>query len=292
MSTNLEVVSRMNGRLAAVRAEALSTPGHVEEALIRAARALTSHLSVESVCAALLDAVEEIFGATSSWVLLHDQATNLLRTVKFRGIGSVAYNDLALPPNVGILGLAFTSRQVVFVPNVSEENRWFDAARVKASGLRSVFMVPLLHKERALGVVGLDSPLFTHDRPPSSANVQRLEAVAAQAAIAIANAQLYDASEQDRRRLRALSQERRRLQGHVSHLREQVKAVGCYGEIVGENPDLYRRSAGSGTRRTSRHHGPASRRHRHRQGVDRQVYSRAEPTGPKPFRGGQLRGAS
>ena len=37
-----------------------------EAALIRAARALTSHLDLDGVCEAILDAAEEVFGATSS----------------------------------------------------------------------------------------------------------------------------------------------------------------------------------------------------------------------------------
>ena len=47
-------------------------PGNVEEALVKAARTLTSHLDEDGVCAAVLDAVENVFGATSSWILLYD----------------------------------------------------------------------------------------------------------------------------------------------------------------------------------------------------------------------------
>jgi formate hydrogenlyase transcriptional activator len=213
-------------------------PGEVEEALVKAARALTSHLDVEGVCAGLLDAVESVFGATSSWILLYDASSRQLRTVDSRGRGSDAFRDLTVSPSVGILGLAFTSREVVFVPNVKDDDRWLDASRVHEGPLQSVFMVPLLSGSETLGVVGLDSPRFDADHPPDDGDIARLEALAAQGAIAIANARLYSASEEDRRRLRSLLQEQHRLRSHVTHLEEHVKVTGAFRDIIGESPAL------------------------------------------------------
>jgi formate hydrogenlyase transcriptional activator len=179
-----------------------------------------------------------VFGATSSWILLHDTGIRQLRTVCSRGRGSEVFRDLTIPPDVGILGLAFTTRKVVFVPNVKDDDRWFDASRVHEAPLQSVFMVPLMSGSEALGVLGLDSPSFDADNPPGDADIARLEALAAQAAIAIANARLYSASEEDRRRLRSLLQEQHRLRTHVTHLEEHVKVTGAFSEIVGESSAL------------------------------------------------------
>jgi transcriptional regulator with GAF, ATPase, and Fis domain len=86
--------------------------------------------------------------------------------------------------------------------------------------------------------VGLDSPHFGAAVPPSDADISRLEALAAQAAIAITNARLFDASEADRRRLRSLLQEKQRLRTHVTHLEEHVKVTGGFKDIVGQSPAL------------------------------------------------------
>ena len=208
-------------------------PGNVEEALVKAARTLTSHLDVDGVCVAVLDAVESVFGAASSWILLYDAGIRQLRTTCSRGRGSDAFRDLTIPPDVGILGLAFTRRTVIFVPDVKADDRWFDSSRVHEAPLRSVFTVPLLSGSEVLGVVGLDSPSFDADHPPGDTDIARLEALAAQAAIAIANARLYSASEEDRRRLRSLLQEQHRLRSHVNHLEEHVKVTGAFGAIIG-----------------------------------------------------------
>ena len=215
-----------------------AAPGHVERALVKAARSLTARLDVGAVCQAVIDAVEDVFDARSAWILLFDPSSQQLRTYAVRGRGSGAFRDLTMPPSVGILGLAFTSRKVVFVPRVEDEDRWFDPARVHASDLQSVFAAPLVHGSDILGVVGLDSPLFSADRPPTDAHSGQLEALAVQAAIAITNARLYSASEEDRRRLRALLQEQRRLRSHVTHLEQQVKAAGAFHDIVGESAVL------------------------------------------------------
>ena len=175
---------------------------------------------MSGVCAAVLDAVEQVFGATASWVLLYDEATRTLRTQVWRGTAATVYSHFSLPPNVGLMGLAYSNREVVFVADVQAEERWFDAARVHASGLRSLFMLPLVFEDVALGVIGLDSPLFTSGTPPRESDISRLQAFAAQAAIAITNARRYEASERDRARLRTLLDERRQLRGQVRQLHD------------------------------------------------------------------------
>ncbi len=212
--------------------------GDVEAALVRAARALTTHLDVEGVCGAVLDAVADVFGASSSWMLLYDTGARKLRTVASRGHGCELFDGLTIAPDIGILGLAFTSGKVVFVPSVKDDDRWFDVPRVHHAGLKSVFTLPLIAGTETLGVIGLDSPRFDQDRRPTERDISRFEALAAQAAIAIANARLYHASEDDRRRLRALVHEQHRLRRQVTHLEAHVKAAGGFKEIVGGSPAL------------------------------------------------------
>jgi hypothetical protein len=71
------------------------------------------------------------------------------------------------------MGLAFTRRRTIFVPDVMAEDRWADPDRVYRSGLRSIFTVPMVHEFEALGVVGLDSPRFTSETPPAPADLTR-----------------------------------------------------------------------------------------------------------------------
>jgi formate hydrogenlyase transcriptional activator len=210
----------------------------VEAALIRAARALSSKLDLDAACAAVLEALEEVFGARASWILLYEEETDVLRTKLFRGPDSAVFADAAIPSSSGLTGIAFRSRQVVFVPDVRAENRWFDPERVHRSRLRSVFMLPLVFDDSALGVVGLDSPRFTADAPPRPEDVEMLEALAAHAAVTIVNARLFRASEDEQQRLRALLSERRQVRRHSRMPHDEERSAGAYGDIVGHSEGL------------------------------------------------------
>jgi formate hydrogenlyase transcriptional activator len=101
-----------------------------------------------------------------------------------------------------------------------------------------VFVLPLVFEDVALGLIGLDSPQFTLQTPPRDVDISRLQAFAAQAAIAITNARRYEASERDRARLRALLGERRQLRGQVRQLHEDLQSALGDTDIVGSSAGL------------------------------------------------------
>jgi formate hydrogenlyase transcriptional activator len=212
--------------------------GEFEAPLIEAAVVLTTQLDVQGTCQAMLTAVEEIVAARAAWILLHDPTRNELFTCGYRGVGADAYANIRVPCDRGIVGLVFTERQRIFVGDVTQEQRWFNAERVHASGLKSVFTLPLVHDSTALGVVGVDSARFTPAQPPTAADVARLEGLAALAAVGIRNAQLFASIEEDRRRLRRLVAERRQLRTQVHHLRDEIRVHSTFGTIVGSSAVL------------------------------------------------------
>ena len=213
----------------------LPPPSSVEDHVLVALRRLTSTLDVQGVCEAVLNGFENAFGATSSWIMLHDSAENVLRTTLFRGRGADAYRAVVIPADCGIAGLVFTRREIQFVADVTLEHRWFNPERVRASGLRSVFVLPLIAGEKTIGILGLDSPQFGPEHAPTPLDVKRVEVFAAQAAIGLVNARLYQSSQQDRARLRALLRERRTLRQQVLELRDEVRDARSFGPIVGES---------------------------------------------------------
>ena len=214
---------------------ALSLVDGVAEHLHAAVRKLTAILDVQGVCEAVLIGVENVFGATSSWIMLHDPGAGVLRTALFRGRGADAYADVEIPSDCGVAGLVFTRAEIHFVPDASQEQRWFNPARVRASGLRSVFVLPLVIGGKSIGILGLDSPQFGPARAPTPADVKWLEVFAAHAAIGLVNARLYQSSQQDRARLRGLLRERRILRQQVLGLRDEIRHAYSFGPIVGES---------------------------------------------------------
>jgi len=210
----------------------------LEDDLLAAVRRLTATLDVQGVCEAVLTGVERVFGATSSWVMLHDADANVLRTAVFRGRGADVYAGVELPADCGIAGLVFTRGELQFVADASRDERWFSPERVRASGLRSVIIVPLMAGAKRIGVLGIDSSWFGAGQPPTALDLKRLEVFAAQTAVGLVNARMYEASQQDRAQLRALLRERRALRQQVIELRDEARHASAFGPIIGDSEAL------------------------------------------------------
>jgi formate hydrogenlyase transcriptional activator len=204
-----------------------------ERALVEAALTLTSALDVEAVCNAVLDVVERVFEAQSAWVLLHDPKSDRLMTMAVRGHGSEAYLGAAVASGEGIVGLAFSSGEPVFVPDVQHEDRWFDPQRLHQSGLPSVVTTPLMHDEDRLGVLGFSSPRFTPEALPSPGDRALFQGLGALASLALRNARLFDEVQDERVRRTRLHRRQKQLREQVGRLREQIREHGGHGRIIG-----------------------------------------------------------
>jgi formate hydrogenlyase transcriptional activator len=209
-----------------------------EETLIHAARRLTAQLDIPRAADATLQAVDEMFGARRSWLLLLDPVDRTLAGEAHHGDGAECFREARIPCAAGILGRCFINKETVFIADVRTENGWSDVAGVHRSGLRSAFLTPLLEHDDPIGMLGLDSPYFSEASPPTAADIRRLQALAAHAAVSIRNARLFESIEQERQRLRRLLQERRQLRSEVHHLRDEVHNARAFSRIVGDSDAL------------------------------------------------------
>ena len=85
----------------------------------------------------------------------------------------------------GLVGYAALHREPVLVPDVSQDPRYINLV----PDVRSELAIPLLLKDRCIGVVDLESPELDAF---SKRDVEILKLLAAQAAVAIENARLYE----------------------------------------------------------------------------------------------------
>jgi sigma-B regulation protein RsbU (phosphoserine phosphatase) len=102
---------------------------------------------------------------------------------------AISYGDTqALTPvklGEGLMGYAALHKEPVLVPDVSKDSRYINAV----SDVRSELVIPLLLKDRCVGVFDLESPELDAF---SQKHVELLTLLAAQAAVAIENARLYE----------------------------------------------------------------------------------------------------
>src|SRR5205085_5151689 len=91
-----------------------------------------------------------------------------------------------VPVGEGLVGYAALHREAVVVPDVTKDPRYIKVVE----DVRSELAVPMLLKDRCIGVFDLESPeldAFT------KRDVEILTLLASQAAVAIENARLYEA---------------------------------------------------------------------------------------------------
>jgi sigma-B regulation protein RsbU (phosphoserine phosphatase) len=111
---------------------------------------------------------------------------------------AVKYGDQTLAQRVkvgvGLVGYAALHKQPVIVPDVSADPRYIKAVE----DARSELVIPLLLKDRCIGVFDLESPELDAF---NKSHVEILTLLASQAAVAIENARLYETIQVNEERL-------------------------------------------------------------------------------------------
>jgi predicted ATPase/transcriptional regulator with GAF, ATPase, and Fis domain len=219
--------------------------------VLKVAQAVTSELELEALLRTLLTIAMENAGAERG-VFFQALAADMLPvieavagndSVEVRRTGS--HETAASPLALGIVRYVRRTRQDVVIGDTSTDERFGGIAR-EAGAAHSVLCVPVAHQGRLSGILFLQhslSGVFTPER------TEIVRVLAAQAAIALANAQLYEdmKNEVDRRgeaerALRdALGQVealKNRLQAENVYLQEEIGTQHNFNEIVGRSPAL------------------------------------------------------
>jgi GAF domain-containing protein len=138
----------------------------VSEERLRAAVAAGVLAAEESYVALLRSIVEvarAIFAARASSIFLLDEERDELVFEAIAGEGSDTLVGTRFPSSTGIAGWVLVTRQPLVLEDVSEDPRFArEAAEATGYVPRGLMAVPLLHDERALGVLEvLDRPQRT-----------------------------------------------------------------------------------------------------------------------------------
>jgi len=118
-------------------------------------------------------------------ILLADDRTRTYNTVISLKQNESIPEKTSVPYGQGIVGAAGSSRETVVVPDVSQDPRYI----ATNPETRSEMAVPLIYRDRVIGVVDLESPrpnYFTDE------HVRIFSTLAPQIAVAIENARLYE----------------------------------------------------------------------------------------------------
>jgi serine phosphatase RsbU (regulator of sigma subunit)/putative methionine-R-sulfoxide reductase with GAF domain len=149
--------------------------------------------------------IRDAFGYYAVNIFTLDDKTSSIQ-LKASSHPSFVYEDMMLNRSQGLVGWAATNASTLLSPNVSEDSRYLASVTLEAT--KSEIAVPLITQGRVLGVLDVQSnrlDAFGND------DVFMLETLAGQLALAIQEAQTYDAERRQTERINAMTEVARAL---------------------------------------------------------------------------------
>jgi PAS domain S-box-containing protein len=177
------------------------------ELLIGVSREVASALDLRTVLQRLLyAALQNVGGERGSIVVMDDGGKPVDATIVYgKRFHDHTTQQLRETVERGLAGWVVRNRKPALVPDTSRDERWLrredDAA--EKSGAKSAICVPLLARERLVGVLTL-----VHSVPGSfnEESLELMQAIADQASVAVLNARLYTESQRTARVMSALAE--------------------------------------------------------------------------------------
>lgn len=157
--------------------------------LLELSQDLSSTLDLDSLLNQIVEAAAELCNAEAASILLYDQLKEQLYFRASSNLEKPLMSELVVPVSGSIAGWIITNRHPVIITDAEEDPRHFGGiGTITQVETKSLLGVPLLRKERAVGVLEAINKLsgeFTVE------DKDLLMALGAQAAIAIENARLF-----------------------------------------------------------------------------------------------------
>lgn len=130
-----------------------------DDSNLRAAAAaglIGSEEAFRSLIQSTVDVARAIFGARASSVFLLDETTDELVFEAVSGEGEGELIGMRIPSSTGISGWVLTTRQPIVIEDLHSDPRWSrETAESTGYVPKGMMCVPLLHDERALGVLSV-----------------------------------------------------------------------------------------------------------------------------------------
>ena len=172
------------------------------------ARELTSILNFDELLGRIAELVRRLIDYQMFSILLLDASGEKLQHRFSLRFNENIHLKHEIPLGRGLVGYAAQNKQAVLVPDVSKDPRYVQAN----PETRSELAVPLIYKSKVVGVLDLEHTrrgFFTEEHQ------RTMSTLAAQIAIALENARLYEEIERQERRLERDLSLARELQGRL-----------------------------------------------------------------------------
>jgi phosphoserine phosphatase RsbU/P len=169
-------------------------------------RETSAILDVEELLRRAAEQTKRVIDYQILSIMLYDEEQKVFRHRVDVKHGQSVQGKLRSGATEGIVGAAATLKEPVLVPDVTVDSRYV----MMNPETRSELAIPMMHKGKVIGVLDLESPTpnyFTQD------HVQTLSILAANLAVSLENARLYEQLAKEEARLERDLQAAKRIQG-------------------------------------------------------------------------------
>ncbi|PYT73756.1 MAG: serine/threonine protein phosphatase [Acidobacteria bacterium] len=174
--------------------------------LTEVGRETSAILDVEELLRRAAEQTKRVIDYQILSIMLYDEEQKVFRHRVDVKHGQSVQGRLRATVSEGIVGAAATLKEPVLVPDVTVDPRYI----MVNPETRSELAIPMMHKGKVIGVLDLESPIpnyFTQD------HVQTLSILAANLAVSLENARLYEQLAKEEARLERDLQAAKRIQG-------------------------------------------------------------------------------
>lgn len=197
--------------------------------IFEATRAMTSTLRLAELLATVMRLASEVARAEASALLLVDPRTDELYFDVATGEKGGALQQIRLKKGEGIAGWVAAELKPALVNDVTKDSRWTQKADKSTQfQTKAILAVPMQVAGKLIGVMEVINR--SDGAPFSDADVEVLEIFAAQAAVAIENARLFE----------SIRQEKEKMSTILSEMAEGALLLGAQGEILLGNPAAHK----------------------------------------------------
>ena len=169
-------------------------------------REISSILDVEELLRRAAELIKRVIDYQIVSIMLYDEEQKVFRHRLDVKHGQRVQGKLRVAATEGIVGAAATLREPVLVPDVTNDPRYL----LVNAETRSELAIPMIYKNKVIGVLDLESPQLNYF---TEEHVQTLTILAANLAVALENARLYEQVARDEARMERDLQAAKRIQG-------------------------------------------------------------------------------
>ena len=184
---------------------------------------LSSILNIDELIAHTLDRVFELLKAERSFIMMVDGEGGLVLKGAKAGEGG---KHSKAPVSRTIIDEVMSKKVGVLSSNAMGDKRFAAGKSVHSFGIRSAICVPIMGRERVLGVIHVDCSLGDHTY--STEQLRLLTAIGYQTGLAVENVRLYEAGVQSER-LAAVGETVAFLSHHIKNI---LQALGAGIDVV------------------------------------------------------------